>query len=77
MRTVLTVRDASKRMGKSRSQLYQDVKDRLLPPPIVGEEHFGWYEDEIEAVLRAQDRGESDETIRALVTQLIGNRHKE
>ncbi len=45
------------RTGKSRVQIWRDVRARRFPAPLeLGPNSVGWYEDEIEAWLASRPR---------------------
>ena len=48
---------ASYKTGKSRVQLWRDVRDKRFPPPFeLGPNSIGWFEDEIDDWLAARPR---------------------
>ncbi|MFZ3321356.1 MAG: hypothetical protein WA190_03225 [Usitatibacter sp.] len=54
---------------------YEDIKAGLLPPPIKrGRRYSRFILDEIEAVVAAEIRGDSEEQRKALVRQLVAAR---
>ncbi len=45
------------RIGKSRVQVWRDIKAGKFPPPLeLGPNSVGWYEDEIDAWLASRPR---------------------
>ena len=62
---------------KSKTALYDDIKDNLFPKGInLGARSVGYIESEVEAVIEARIQGKSNSEIRELVTQLELNRFK-
>jgi prophage regulatory protein len=62
------------RRGRSRSQIYVDIRRGVMPPPLParpGRKASVWPAYEIDAINRAEIAGSSDDEIRALVRQLI------
>ncbi|MBV9825733.1 MAG: AlpA family phage regulatory protein [Alphaproteobacteria bacterium] len=48
---------ASRKTGKSRTQLWRDVRNKHFPAPIdLGPNSIGWFEDEIDEWLAARGR---------------------
>jgi predicted DNA-binding transcriptional regulator AlpA len=48
---------ASKKTGKSRVQIWRDVRAEVFPPPFeLGPNSVAWFEDEIDAWLAARPR---------------------
>ena len=63
------------RTGKPKSTVYREVGDGLLPPPVrIGERASAWPDDEIDAVNLARLRGQTNNEIRHLVTDLVNAR---
>ncbi len=63
------------RTGKPKSTVYREVGDGLLPPPVrIGERASAWPDDEIDAVNLARLRGQTNNEIRNLVTELVNAR---
>jgi prophage regulatory protein len=63
--------------GCQKTQLYKDVNDGFLPPPIKKGRRFTyWPSYEIDAIARAEIGGASKEEIRTLVKQLVEQRSK-
>lgn len=61
--------------AKSRSSIYQDVNDKLLPPPVkMGLRSSAWPLHEIESVIAARVAGKSSDEIKALVAELVSAR---
>lgn len=64
-----------KRTGHSHSGAYLAMKKGLLPSSIrIGEKQVAWIEHEIDAIVKARIRGNSDDQIRALVRGLEASR---
>lgn len=64
------------RTGKSRSPIYADIQAGLFPRPIkLGARAAGWPEHEVEQVITARIRGETDDAIRRLVAALHVSRN--
>ena len=62
---------------KSRTSLYDQIKQGLFPKPIsIGARAVGIPDDEVEAVISHRINGASDTEIRALVVQLHERRIK-
>lgn len=61
--------------GASRSKVYADVQEELLPPPIRFSPRYSrWLATELDAVLTARISGASDEAVRMLVRTLVSKR---
>ncbi|MGA3114543.1 MAG: AlpA family phage regulatory protein [Syntrophobacteraceae bacterium] len=61
--------------GRSRASIYKDMQDGLLPSPIkCGTRSVAWLQHEIEAVIMARVKGQSEDQIRALVIELESKR---
>jgi prophage regulatory protein len=61
--------------AQGRSTVYKNIKKNLFPPPIkIGERAVAWIEDEIEQLIYAQIRGDSESEIKQLVSDLITSR---
>ena len=57
--------------GYSRSTIYLRISQGLWPKPVgLGARAVGWPESEVAAINAARIAGQSDDDIRALVTQL-------
>ena len=72
--------DAVKRErgNKSRTSVYNDVRDGLLTPPIaIGPRSRRWPDYEIATINSARIAGRSDEDIRRLVIQLLDVRKQQ
>jgi prophage regulatory protein len=66
------------RCGSSKSKLYADVADGLMPPPVkCGTRSVAWVEHELDAVIAARVAGKSNDEIRALVVNLKAARRQE
>ena len=56
-RIVRGYKEAEARTGKSRVQIWRDVKSGIFPAPIVlGPNSVGWYEDELVAYVDSRPR---------------------
>ena len=64
------------RRGRSRSQLYLDIRHGVMTPPVRlrGGKLSAWPSHEVDALNRAEISGASDEELRALVRQLVEQR---
>ncbi len=63
------------RTGKPRTTVYREIGDGLLPPGVrIGERAIAWPDDEIDAINLARLRGQTNNEIRNLVTELIDAR---
>jgi prophage regulatory protein len=63
------------RRGRSKSQLYVDIKAGKMTPPVrVGEKLSAWPQHEVDALNRAEIGGASADEMRDLVKQLIEQR---
>lgn len=61
--------------GIPKSSWYDGVKKGLLPQSVsLGGRSVGWVASEVNAVLKARIRGDSEEEIKALVTELTNQR---
>ena len=56
-RKILRSNAVTKRTGKSRVQIWRDVKAKKFPAPVdLGPNSIGWFEDEIDAWLASRPR---------------------
>ena len=63
------------RTGKPRTTVYRDIGDGLMTPGVrIGERAIAWPDDEIDAINLARLRGQTNNEIRNLVTELIDAR---
>jgi prophage regulatory protein len=63
------------RRGRSRPQLYIDIKRGVMTPPVrLGEKLSAWPSHEIDALNRAEIGGATQDELRALVLQLVAQR---
>lgn len=63
--------------GRSRTQLYVDIREGRMTPPVSGRrgrQASVWPAYEVEAINRAEIAGASDDEIRALVLRLVQER---
>ena len=75
MKSFLRLPQVCDRTGKPKSTVYREVGDGLLPPPVrIGERASAWPDDEIDAVNCARLRGQTNNEIRHLVTELVNAR---
>lgn len=75
---ILKIPALTERTGRSKSAIYADVKEGLLPPLVkVGAQSSGIPEHELDAVLRARIAGKSEGDIKELVQRLIAARTAE
>lgn len=62
-------------LNKSRTAIYEDIKaGRLTKPVKLSSRHACWPSNEIEAIIHAHIRGESDDAIKVLVGELHAQR---
>jgi prophage regulatory protein len=60
---------------KSKTSIYQDVRDGLFTKPVrLGKRSVGWPDYEVQDICRARVAGWSDHQIRELVDQLHSRR---
>jgi prophage regulatory protein len=65
------------RRGRSRPQLYIDIKRGTMTPPVrLGEKLSAWPSHEIDALNRAEIGGASQDELRALVLELLEQRQR-
>ncbi|WP_413698969.1 helix-turn-helix transcriptional regulator [Psychromonas sp. KJ10-10] len=63
--------------GIGKSSTYERIKKGILPPPIsLGGRSVGWVASEVESVLKAMIRGESEAQLKALVIELTNQRQE-
>ncbi len=73
--SILRAPVVQKATGLPKSSFYAQIAEGLLPPPIrMGKRSVGWLESEINAIVFARAKGQSDEEIRSLVKQLVEQR---
>ena len=54
---IIRAKGVEKLIGKSRVQIWRDVRDQKFPAPIsLGPNSIGWFEDEIERWLESRPR---------------------
>ncbi len=57
LRRIIRAKKVSEQTGKSRVQIWRDVRAGRFPPPIIlGPNSIGWYEDEISFWLENRPR---------------------
>ena len=75
MLSIIRPREARTRLGISNSTLYLAILDGTIPPPVrIAKRCTGWPESELDAVLAARIRGESDDAVRELIARLVAQR---
>lgn len=73
--TILRRKQLEDRSGYSRSTIYLRIAQGLWTKPVaLGARAVGWPASEVESLIAARIRGQSDQEIRALVTELHGLR---
>ena len=74
--TLLRAEAVCVRRGRSRSQLYVDVRAGVMTPPVRlrGGKLSAWPAHEVDALNAAEISGASDGELRALVRQLVEQR---
>ncbi len=56
-RKIIRTPAVCKRTGKSRTQIWRDVRDKKFPAPVqLGPNAIGWYENEIDFWLETRPR---------------------
>lgn len=69
---ILRLPEVKTMCGLSRTSIYLHISESLFPQPLLlGRRMVGWPEREIAAMNAARIRGESDEAIRVLVSELV------
>ena len=72
---IIRIDEASKLCGLAKSSYYERIKQGLLPKQIpLGGRSVGWLLSEINTVLKAMIRGDSETEIKALVNELNNQR---
>jgi len=73
--TLLRIDTVISRRGRSRPQLYIDIKRGTMTPPVrLGAKLSAWPSHEVDALNRAEIGGASAEELRSLVQQLLEQR---
>ncbi len=74
--TLLRLERVIDRRGRSRSQTYIDIRAGRFPPPVhVGDRGLSvWPAAEVDAVLRAEIAGATQDQLRELVRALVARR---
>jgi prophage regulatory protein len=73
--SLLRLETVNSRRGRSRAQLYIDIKRGTMTPPVrLGEKLSAWPSHEIDALNRAEIAGATPDELRALVQQLVAQR---
>ena len=62
------------RRGCEKSKHYSDIQRHLFTPPVRVGRASAWPRHETEALIRAHIAGATDEQLRTLVSQLVGQR---
>ena len=56
-RKIIRLKKVQEHYPKSRVQIWRDVRAGRFPPPVeIGANSIGWFEDEVEAHVKAQPR---------------------
>lgn len=77
MTSILRLPNLIKKIGISRSGVYQHVNEGLLPPQVkIGERSVVWINDEIEQILAARIQGKTTLEIKKLVLKMVADRSK-
>ncbi|MDO6565823.1 AlpA family phage regulatory protein [Alteromonas sp. 1_MG-2023] len=64
--------EAAKMVGKGRSTLWHDIKERRFIPPLsLGSRSSGFIESEVQAMIAARAVGFTNEQIKDLITKLM------
>jgi len=72
---MLRRRQVERELGVSRSAIYRQMLDGVLPRPVkVAPKRVGWIRAEVDAVCQARIAGASHDALRILVTQLQRDR---
>jgi len=72
---LLRIETVISRRGRSRAQLYVDIKRGTMTPPVrIGEKLSAWPAYEIDALNRAEIAGAKRDELQALVQQLVAQR---
>jgi prophage regulatory protein len=75
--SLLRLETVVSRRGRSRPQLYVDIKRGTMTPPVrLGCKLSAWPSHEIDALNRAEIAGASQDELRALVQELVALRAK-
>jgi prophage regulatory protein len=73
--TLLRLLQVLERRGRSRSQLYREIQDGVMTPPVrVGAKLVAWPDYEIGEINAAEIAGASSDELRNLVTNLVKQR---
>jgi prophage regulatory protein len=73
--SLLRLETVVSRRGRSRPQIYVDIKRGILTPPVrLGSKLSAWPSNEIDALNRAEIAGASQDELRALVQRLVKER---
>lgn len=76
LNTILREPQVTESTGNGRSTLWLKVKHGLFTKPVhIGPRAVGWPAREVAAINAARIAGKSDDQIRALVQQLVAERH--
>ena len=73
--SLLRIDTVISRRGRSRPQLYVDIKKGVMTPPVrLGMKLSAWPAHEVDALNRAEIAGSTQEELRELVKQLLAMR---
>lgn len=73
--TLLRLESVVSRRGRSRPQLYVDIKRGVMTPPVrLGGKISAWPSHEVDALNRAEIAGATQDELRALVLRLVAQR---
>ncbi len=81
IRKIIRGKVVVERVGKSRVQIWRDVRADLFPLPVeIGPNAIGWFEDEIDAWLASRPRrtyGTEAEAAKEYKTAEVGRQHQQ
>ena len=73
--SLLRLHNVVARRGRSRAQLYVDIKRGVMTPPVrIGATLSAWPAHEVDALIRAEISGATEDKLKSLVSQLIVER---
>ena len=73
----IRVSEAKQRLARSHTQIYRDIGDGVLPPPVkIGPRCVAFIEAELDAVSSYRIAGKSADEIKKLVVDLIAARQQ-
>lgn len=71
----IRIAEAKQRLARSHTQIYRDLKDGVLPPPIhIGERCVAFVESELNAIIQYRIAGKTTDEIKTLVRELVAAR---